>query len=159
MVALFETDDLINFATINEDKANDMISDAIAKAKLVAPCLSDPDSLTEDQLAAVKAVLRAAILRWNESGTGAVSSQTMGPFSVAVDTRQQRRDLFWPSEIADLQRICREVGDFGGAFDVDTAAASAMTVHPILGGWHSTGWGGSWGGWNDNGTYIPPYGI
>lgn len=153
MTEFITVDDLAPFATIDEAKAAQMIADAIALAMLAAPCLAD--ELTEEQEAAAKAVLRGAVLRWNEAGNGALASQTMGPLGVTLDTRQQRRAMFWPSEIVDLQRICHGADD-GSAFSVDTATATPMVVHPTFDGWHG-GWSGSPGGWawNDNGTFIP----
>lgn len=106
-MALIETTDLAPFATIDSDKLAAMISDAEAWATTVAPCLSE--DLSADQAAAAKAVLRAAILRWNEAGTGAVQTSTAGPFGQTLDTRQERRGMFWPSEIEQLQAICSGV--------------------------------------------------
>jgi len=146
---LITIDDLAPFATIAEDKAQAMIDDATAMAAVSAPCLTG--TLTGDQLAAVKAVLRGAVLRWNQSGQGAVSAQAMGPFSVAVDTRQPRRALFWPAEIEALQQICNP--DEVKAFSIDTAA-NPMVARPTFGGWYDYGWTGFPGGWNDDGTLI-----
>jgi hypothetical protein len=101
-----------------------MIQDATYSACLVAPCL-EPDKiglLSETQAGAAKAIIRGAILRWNEAGSGAVSQQTAGPFSATVDTRQERRGMFWPSEIQQLQKICSDTSR-GGAFQIDTAPA------------------------------------
>lgn len=130
--------DLASFATIDPAKAADMIADAEAMAVLTAPCLPDllvaPPGETpadavrrEAKLAALKAILRSAVLRWNEAGTGAVSTKqmTMGPFSesTAVDTRTQRRSLFWPSELTDLQRLCSS--SESKAFAVDTVGSAS----------------------------------
>lgn len=118
--------DLAPFADIEPAKAKEMIDDALSLAVLVAPCL-DFDSgveLNQTQLQIVKAVLRRAVLRWHEVGTGVVTQQTSGPFSQTVDTtRSGSKSLFWPSEIADLQAVCRAAGaapDRNGAFAVDT---------------------------------------
>ncbi|MFC9769463.1 hypothetical protein, partial [Rhodococcus jostii] len=98
-------DDLSPFApTLDEGKAQLMIDDAIATAAVVAPCILDEDFTQE---AAAKAILRGAILRWHDAGNGAVVTQAAGPFSQALDTRQVRRAMFYPSEITDLQRLCR----------------------------------------------------
>lgn len=134
MADLLTPDDLTPFATIATDKAAQMITDAVAMATLSAPCLADPDNLTAIQLAQAKAVLRGAVLRWNEAGTGAVSTQALGPISMTLDTKQPRRQMFWPSEITDLQKICKGGSD-GGAFSVDTAAAGPMLFHSVLCGW------------------------
>lgn len=132
-IPLITAADLAPFATIDDDKANAMITDAVGLASLAAPCLADTSTMSVVQLAAAKAILRSALLRWNESGVGAVSTQTMGPFSVALDTKQPRRAMFWPSEIADLQKVCRGTSD-GGAFCVDTAPPNPITFHSVLEG-------------------------
>lgn len=126
MTTFLTVDDLAPFATLEVEKAEAMIADATAVALLAAPCLTN-DELTETQLAAVKAVLRGAILRWNEAGTGALASQTAGPFSQTLDNRQQRRAMFWPSEIEQLQNICKVEGD-GGAFSIDSLP-SCTAIH------------------------------
>ena len=122
--------DLEPFAEIEDAKAEAMIADAEALAIAVAPCLIDEEvELTPQQLAAVKAVLRSAILRWNDQGTGAYQQQVAGPFSVAHDTRQARRSLFWPSEIEQLQSICTAAtgGSGTGAFAIDTYPGQCAT--------------------------------
>jgi hypothetical protein len=121
--------DLTAFASdIPTAKAEAMIDDAEAMALLVAPCLDFPDTddLTEPRRNAVRAILRGAILRWNEAGTGAFQQQSTGPFGVTVDTRQQRRAMFWPSEIEQLQSVCAGA-DEGGAFTI--SQVGTLTVH------------------------------
>lgn len=124
-MAFLTTDDLEAFADINDEKAEQMIADAEALALLAAPCLAEPDPdvlLTDAQKAAVKAVLRSAILRWNDAGSGALQSEQVGPFGQTYDNRQQRRSMFWPSEIVQLQDICGGTST-GGAFALDTIDA------------------------------------
>lgn len=95
--------DLTPFAVIDATKAQAMIDDALALAARVAPCiLAD----TFAYAAAAKAILRGAILRWNDSGSGALQAQTAGPFGQTLDTRQVRKGMFWPSEIEQLQELC-----------------------------------------------------
>lgn len=125
------SDDLDAFVIIEASKADAMIADAEALALLAAPCLDrsseDDDPLTETQVAAVKAILRGAILRWNEAGNGILSQRTAGPFSQSIDTRQTRRAMFAPAEIEQLQSICG-VEDGGGIFAIDTVPTCAV-VH------------------------------
>ncbi|WP_280331493.1 hypothetical protein [Nocardia wallacei] len=116
------TTDLAPFATIETAKATAMIEDAEAMAVLVAPCITNDGFV---HTAAVKAILRGAILRWNDSGSGAVTSQTAGIFGQTIDTRQTRKSLFWPSEIEQLQDLCTESGT-GTAFNIDTVTSSAF---------------------------------
>jgi len=120
-MALITPEDIAPFAEIPADMLAAMIADVTAMAVLVAPCLGTEAELDDEQKAAAKAVLRGAILRWHDSGAGAFQSQTAGPFTVQMDTRQQRRGAFWPSEIEQLQDICSD-GTTGGAFSVDTVA-------------------------------------
>ena len=96
--------DLTPFSpNIDATKAQAMIDDALALAARVAPCIND-DTFAYPE--AAKAILRGAILRWDEAGTGALQAQTAGPFGQTLDTRQQRRGMFWPSEISDLTALC-----------------------------------------------------
>lgn len=114
--------DLEPFATIEPAKAQAMIDDALALAARVAPCITE-DTFTYE--AAAKAILRGAVLRWHEAGSGALQSETAGPFAQAIDTRQQRRGMFWPSEITDLERLCADSAP--SAFDINTIPTA--TVH------------------------------
>lgn len=82
--------------------------------------------LTDIQVTAVRSILRGAILRWNEAGTGIRQSITTGPFGETTDTTQTRKGMFWPSEITSLQGVCSN-GDSGKAFSVDTVGCG--TVH------------------------------
>lgn len=128
MAELLTLDDLTPFAPdIDPDKALAMIDDATALALRVAPCLSSDDFEFAD---AAKAILRGAILRWNDSGSGALSQQGAGPFQVTYDTRQERRSLFWPSEIDQLQDLCRDGDLQGAAFTIDTTPAAARASNP-----------------------------
>ncbi len=105
--------DLEPFADIEIGKAQAMIDDATAMAARVAPCITRSDFPYPD---AARAILRGAILRWNDAGTGAVQTQQAGPFSQTLDTSKVRRAMFWPSEIEQLQELCGPTG--GGAFTI-----------------------------------------
>lgn len=116
MGTFLAVDDLAPFATIDAAKADAMIEDAEAMALLAAPCIAAVDFAYG---AAVKAILRGAVLRWNEAGTGALQAQNAGPFGQTLDTRQERRGMFWPSEITALQGLC--VGAEGGTYTTSLA--------------------------------------
>jgi hypothetical protein len=122
MVQFLTADDLALFATIDTDKAEQMIGDATALAVLAAPCIKD---LTDaDGIAAVRAIIRGAILRWNDTGTGAFASRSVGGVAESLDTRQVRRGMFWPSEIEQLRDVCGSLST-GQAFDIDTVSTTA----------------------------------
>jgi hypothetical protein len=151
MVVLLAPEDLAPFATIPDDQAQAMVDDAIAMAVMAAPCLAD-DDIDPAKAAAAKAILRGAVLRWNDTGSGAFQSQQAGPFSMTTDTRQPRRAMFWPSEITALQGICK--GD-SKAFTVDTAPG----CHGV---WHSETCNVVWGAPCSCGADIagfPLYGV
>ena len=108
--------------------ADQMIDDAESLALLAAPCLGDDEldpPLTAQQVNAVRAVLRGAIMRWGDAGSGAKQSTTTGPFSETIDTTVTRRGMFWPSEIDSLQKVCSS-GEKGKAFSVDTVGLGSV---------------------------------
>jgi hypothetical protein len=109
-------DDLAPFATIEAAKAEAMIDDAEAMALLAAPCIAAEGFAYGT---AVKAILRGAVLRWNEAGSGALQAQNAGPFGQTLDTRQERRGMFWPSEIVSLQSLCAD--SQGGVYSTSLA--------------------------------------
>ncbi|WP_193314956.1 hypothetical protein [Georgenia thermotolerans] len=119
-------DDLAAFADIEPVKAQAMIEDAEAMAALAAPCITNPDFAADAALlGALKAILRAAILRWNDTGSGAVTQIGAGSFQQTIDTRSGvRRGMFWPSEIEQLRDLCAK---FSGNADDDAAFMVNMT--------------------------------
>lgn len=100
-----------------------LIRDGLALARRVAPCIDEPDFKYGD---AAAAIIRGAILRWAESGSGGITQRqtTAGPFSqnLSFDNRQSRRSLFFPSEITELQDLCKANAGAGSgkAFGIDT---------------------------------------
>lgn len=128
MVELLTPADLEPFTEIDDEKAQAMIADAIAMASQVAPCiLTDEFGADPARLAQARAILRGAVLRWNEAGTGAVTQQTAGPFQQTVDNRADRRGMFWPTEIAALKELCPAVS--GAAFQLNTTPTSLVIAH------------------------------
>lgn len=85
------------------EQIESMIDLAEGQALAVAPQLATL-SLTDNQLKALKGVLVAAIRRWWDAGSGAVSSHTAGPFSETIQTTAVVGQLY-PSEVKALARI------------------------------------------------------
>ena len=135
-MTILTPEDLAPFATIDEAKAWAMIEDAEAMAVLAAPCITDPEFTgTPTLMAALKALLRGAILRWNDAGTGAVTQQGAGPFQQTIDTRTDRKGMFWPSEIAELRDLCTRFSGSGdsAAFMIDMTSetpTSSLADYP-----------------------------
>lgn len=119
---LIAPSDLTNFATIDAGKAQDMCEDALGMAEVVAPCINSEGFAHRR---AAKAILRGAILRWHEAGTGAAVTKAAGIYSQTNDTRQPRKAMFFPSEIDALQKLCRGENE-GGAFAIDTLPAATV---------------------------------
>lgn len=116
--------DLAPFVDIDAAKAAAMIADALGMAKLIAPCILDEDFAHPD---AAKAVIRGAILRWNDAGTGAITTRQAGPYQQVIDSNTRRNNLFWPSEITQLQDMCKSTT--GDAFTIDTAPTGYRANH------------------------------
>lgn len=129
-MTLITPEDLAVFAPeLPRPRAEAMIADAVAQAVRVAPCLAG-DLPTADA-AYVKAILRTALLRWNDAGIGALTAHSVQAGSYAegqtVDTRQgERRRLLWPSEVHDLQAVCAN-----GAPDSATVAMCLLPPPPM----------------------------
>lgn len=94
---------------LGEEVAEAMIASVWARARLLAPCLADEDvELTDDQLEIVRSVVRLIVLRWADTGSGAIQSRTAGDYSEAFASRTGggSAGTFRPDEIRDLQAIC-----------------------------------------------------
>ena len=118
MAAIISVHDLP--AVLREHELVDALVEGVnAKASRVAPCLAD--NPTDDQVAEARLVLIGAVKRWTEAGSGALQSQTAGPFSQTLDTRQRTGFNLWPSEIQSLQAICSAGPTGREAFSLDTA--------------------------------------
>ena len=115
------------------DTIEAMVDGANARASRVAPCLGwdgsteDQPTPTPDQLAEARLVLMGAVKRWVESGSGALSQQTAGPYGMQVDTRQKSSGYnLWPSEIEALQAICSSGSETSsGAFSIRPGGTSS----------------------------------
>lgn len=109
MATLLQPGDLTAFVDIDPAKALAMIEDIEAVATLAAPCIAEDDFRADDAYrGAAKAILRQAVLRRNEAGTGAVTQAGAGPFQQTIDNRNPVRGLLWPSEIAQLRDLCAQ---------------------------------------------------
>lgn len=123
MAVTLTIDDLTPWLpNLDEGLAEAMIADAVALAARAAPCILG-DTLSDPDVAAAKAVIRGAILRWHDSGNGAYVQQQAGQYQITTDNRQTRKSLFFPSEINELQAICG-TQRAGSAFTIDTTPVS-----------------------------------
>lgn len=122
MTEIISVDDLPS--DIAENAMSEVwVEGANARASRVAPCLAATDPApTLDQVAEAKLILLGAVMRWSQAGAGALQSQRQeaGEFSLETtfDTRQRTGFNLWPSEIKQLQDICK-TGGKPKAFSVD----------------------------------------
>lgn len=101
---------------VPSETVDDYIADAWSKATSVAPCIGE-DDFPEENANQVKAVLRGIILRWHDAQSGVKVQQAAGPYQQVIDPGPKRGYQLWPSEILDLQRICKSSGVI---FTIDT---------------------------------------
>lgn len=131
-VSLITAADLDPFGLPDDAKTAAMIADAQAQAVIVAPCLKATD-LDPEKAAGALAILRAAIVRWSEAGSGAkvTTQRTAGVFSESetLDNTRQRKGVFWPSEITALQALCR-TKPTGKPYTIEMVGVSVVAHRP-----------------------------
>ena len=114
---------------VDADTLGLLVAGLNAKALRVAPCLAAED-VEQGVIDEARLILLGTVKRWAESGSGAYSQQTAGPFSVSVDTRQRGGGYsMWPSEEDALRNLCGDSAD-RSVFTVDTAPAG-YGVHAL----------------------------
>ncbi|QCW22014.1 head-to-tail adaptor [Gordonia phage Yakult] len=102
---------------LDDETAQDMIDTAMARARLLAPCLADDydgDPLTADELVVVRDVLRDAVVRWADGGRGIVAAQAKGEYSETL-RNTNTLGLFRPNDIRELQNVCKDARKRGKA--------------------------------------------
>ena len=116
---------------IEEPVANAMIASVWARAVKLAPCLktkewseTDTDDAYEDTQF-VKDILRRTILRWSDSGSGAVTQRSAGEYGESLS--EYSGGLFRPDEVRDLQNLCAE--------SAHAQKATTILTDPTAGTW------------------------
>lgn len=106
VVALLLTPSDVTADGVDPSEVQQRIVDTVARAVGVAPCVANPAALDEWAVVRVRAVLRAIVNRSldREAVQPGVVSEQAGPFS---RTTKGAESLFWPSELTELQSICR----------------------------------------------------
>lgn len=117
--------DVTPLVEVDPDRLVILIEDAETFATMAAPPLAAPDALTEQQRAQVKTILRRAVVRESDSGTGAKVQEAAGPYSYTVDTRSTRTVSFLTDEEEDALRSLVGLGRSNTAFNTDVTPAWA----------------------------------
>lgn len=122
---------------VDDATIDDYIADAWAKATSVAPCIAAdtfPSGNTDEEKAAksaeLVAILRGIILRWNDAQSGVKTQMAAGPYQQTIDPGVKRGWHLWPSEVVDLQRLCRKPGQ---PFTFDTMPDDFQSFTPLQG--------------------------
>lgn len=100
-----------------------LIADAETFAVMAAPPLATPTDLSDTQRAQVKTVLRRAVVREADSGTGAKITEQAGPYGYTVDTRTAGRVSFLTDDEQDALRSIVGLTRSHAAFTVDVTPA------------------------------------
>lgn len=111
--------DLAPFITLDHAKAAALIEDAEVYAAIAAPPLAHASQLTAVQRSQVRAILRRAVLRQADAGSGALSHETAGPYSYTLDTRRAHADAFLTDAEKDALRAVVGLRRSTQAFTVD----------------------------------------
>jgi hypothetical protein len=117
--------DLVPFGVIETAKAQAMIDDVLAIAARVAPYAFE-DNFEYPE--AAKAILRGAVLRRNDAGSGGIvqRQRTDGPFTRSETVDQKRTDILTEEERDALKEL--HTGEAKSAFSIDTAPGGSV-VH------------------------------
>jgi hypothetical protein len=107
------------------DRLAILIEDAETFAVMAAPPLADPEALTEQQRAQARTILRRAVVRESDSGTGAKVQEAAGPYSYTVDTRTASRVSFLTDEEEDALRGVVGIVKSHQAFNTDVTPSWA----------------------------------
>ena len=100
-----------------------LIEDAETFATMAAPPLADPEALTEQQRAQARTILRRAVVRESDAGSGAKTQEMAGPYSYTVDTRNSRSVSFLTDEEEDALRAVVGLVKSHQAFNTDVTPA------------------------------------
>lgn len=100
----------------SESEIQELIDDAVALARLDAPCIDHPSF---PHRASLKAILRAAIKYTAGAGDGSVTQVSGGPWQKTVDTRQKTNGVFFnEAQTAKLKSLCRPQIRESGSYSV-----------------------------------------
>lgn len=133
------------------------VTSANALAIMAAPGIASPEFIANEvAMEALRAILRSAVIRWDDMANGAtnISSHTYqaGPLSETqtTDNRQRGGFYLWPSEEALIRGLLGPSGS-GRAFTIATAPLYGAANHsPSC----SVYFGASW---CDCGAYLTGY--
>lgn len=121
--------DVTPFTDVDTARIDILIEDAEVFATLAAPPLADPAPLTETQRAQVKTILRRAVIREADAGTGAKTQEVAGPYSYTVDTRKANDVSFLTEEEEDALRGVVGIVKSTQAFNTDVTPAPGYSDH------------------------------
>lgn len=90
---------------LTDAMAQELIDTTLARLRRKYPCLFEPGLSEDDELTA-RGIIRDAILRRIDSGSGAVQSEKKGPFDTVYLPPDKRHGLFTEADVTELTSIC-----------------------------------------------------
>lgn len=129
MSMYLQPEDVSPFTDVDADRLVILIEDAEVFATMAAPPLADPEPLTTTQRAQVKTILRRAVIREADAGSGAKTQETAGPYSYTVDTRKADNVSFLTDEEEDALRGVVGIVKSTQAFSADLTTTSGYSDH------------------------------
>ncbi|WP_280472748.1 hypothetical protein [Nocardia cyriacigeorgica] len=110
-----------------------MIAAAWARARKVARCLALAETeLDADGIEILRSALRSAVLRWYETGSGAVAQRQAGDYAETLARDSTRGGLFRPDEIRDLLGLCDSARSDGASTIPTWPEYLPPPAHPFL---------------------------
>lgn len=110
-----------------DERDEQLVRMALARARAVAPCLSRPDFPSEGlHFDNAAAIITSMVMRWAETGTGALSQVNEGSYGQTYNSNSGRIGHIFPTEIRALQDMCR---DFSG---VSTSGGGTVFTTPMV---------------------------
>ena len=125
-----QPDDVTPLADIKPARLTVLIEDAETFATMAAPPLAARLTLTDQQRAQVKTILRRAVVRESDAGTGAKTQESAGLYFYMVDTRTARSVSFLSEEDQDALRGIVGLGRSTNADTIDSRRRARGTRSP-----------------------------
>lgn len=122
-----QPEDVFPFVEVDLARLVILIEDAEVFATMVVPTLTEPSSISADQRRQVKTILRRAVIREADAGTGSKVQESAGPYSYTVDTRSLRGASFLTEDEEETLRTICGVGRSNQVFSVDVTPT--LTEH------------------------------
>ena len=99
-----------------DERDEQLVRMALARSRAVAPCLARPDFPSDGvHFENAVAIIASMVMRWAETGTGALSQVQEGSYGQTFNSSSGRIGHIFPTEIRALQDMCRDFTGMSGS--------------------------------------------